>query len=68
MCDVQDLKTSLNFMNTNFKEKVKNITDNVTLVKREITNTNLLNHDDRAAMKYSREKLIDLEDRFTEII
>ena len=29
----------------------------------EVTNTNLLKHDDRAAMKYSREKLNDLEDR-----
>ena len=43
MCDVQDLKTSLKFMSADFKEKVKNITDNITLVKKEITNTNLLN-------------------------
>ena len=32
MCDVQDLKTSLNFISTDFEEKVKNISDNVTLV------------------------------------
>ena len=63
MCDVQDLKTSLNFISTDFEEKVKNISDNVTLVKKEISNTNLLNHDDRTAVKYNREKLVDLEDR-----
>ena len=62
MCDVHDLKTNLNFIGTDFEEKVKNISDNVTLVKKEISNTNLLNHDDRTAVKYNGEKLVDLED------
>ena len=34
----------------------------------EVTNTNLLNHDDRAAIKYSREKLMTLQIVLAEII
>ena len=52
MCDVQDLKTSLNFISTDFEEKVKNISDNVTLVKKEISNTNLLKGNEALEKKF----------------
>ena len=63
MCDVQDLKTSLNYISTDHEEKINNIAGNITHVKKEIHNINLLNLEDRKDIKQSKGKVIDLEDR-----
>ena len=63
MCDVQDLKTSLNFISTDQEEKIKNVTREIAVIKNELKNTQLLNLEERKAMKDSKEKLVDLEDR-----
>ena len=63
MCDVQDLKTNLNYISTDHEEKINNIAGNITHVKKEIHNINLLHLEDRKDIKQSKEKVIDLEDR-----
>ena len=63
MCDVQDLKTGLNFMSAEHVEKFKEISTDIKLVKTEVFNTKMLSVDERNVMKQHSVKLINLEDR-----
>ena len=63
MCDVQDLKTSINFISDDTEEKFKNIKKNTEKVQDVIKNVQLLNAEERDSLKEHKEKLIDLEDR-----
>ena len=64
MCDVQDLKTSINFISDDAEKKFENIKKNTERVEFEIKNVHLLNTEERDSLKEQhKEKLIDLEDR-----
>ena len=63
MCDVQELKTSLNFMGVDQREALNKINADVTIMKKDLSNTQLLNSNDRNMVKQHSEKLVDLEDR-----
>ena len=63
MCDVQDLKTSINFISDDAEKKFENIKKNTERVQFEIKNAHLLNTEERDSLYEHKEKLIDLEDR-----
>ena len=63
MCDVQDLKTSINFISDDAEKKFENIKKNTERVQFEIKNVHLLNTEERDSLYEHKEKLIDLEDR-----
>ena len=63
MCDVQDLKTSFNYTNAHHEEKINEFANNIERVKIEISNTKLLNVQERVELKTQARKLTDLEDR-----
>ena len=63
MCDVQDLKTSINFISDDAEKKFENIKKNTERVQSEIKNVHLLNTEERDSLYEHKEKLIDLEDR-----
>ena len=63
MCDVQDLKTSINFISDDAEKKFENIKKNTERVQFEIKNVHLLNTEERDLLYEHKEKLIDLEDR-----
>ena len=63
LCDVQDLKASLNFMSKDYEGKFEYITNNVDVLKKEMNNTKILNAADHNLVKEHAEKLVDIEDR-----
>ena len=63
MCDVQDLKTSINFISDDAEKKFENIKKNTERVQFEIKIVHLLNTEERDSLYEHKEKLIDLEDR-----
>ena len=63
LCDVQDLKTSLNFVTKDYESKFADITNNVYILKKEITDTKVLNARDHGVVQQQTEKLVDIEDR-----
>ena len=63
MCDVQELKTSLNFMGVDQRDALSKINADITIIKKGLNSTQLLNSNDRNLVKQHTEKLVDLEDR-----
>ena len=63
MCDVQELKTSLNFMGSEQRETLDKVNADIRCVKTDLNGTNLFNNHDRNLLKQHSEKLIDMEDR-----
>ena len=46
LCDVQDLKTGLNFVSAEHVEKFKEISTDIKLMKTEVSNTKMLSVDE----------------------
>ena len=63
ICDIQELKTSLEFTNDMQENKLSLINKTIEKVQDELQNTTFLNSEDRLLIKQQKEKVIDLEDR-----
>ena len=63
MCNVQDIKTSLNFSSNDYDKKFTKITNDINKLNYELKKTNLFLCEDNAMIKVQKEKVTDLEDR-----
>ena len=63
LCDVQNLKTNLNFVTKDYETKFADITNNVYILKKELTDTRVLNARAHGVVQQHTEKLVDIEDR-----
>ena len=63
LCDVQDLKTSLNIVTKDYESKFSDITNNVYILKKERKYTRVLNARDYEVVQQQTERLTDIEDR-----
>ena len=63
MCDVQDIKSSLNFSSNDYDQKFIKITNDINKLNDEFKKTNLFLCEDNSMLKIQKEKVTDLEDR-----